>query len=154
VSVTRGHVAGSQRKTIESLREANAGLCRELERLRDKYNVDVAFWKAHAEGKDEACTALWAEVERLRHSAEMLEVECAAWKADRAAVCEDRERLIARVSDLTDQVDYWMGKEQILAKRVKDLEAALREWREAESSPDCVACCTLDAALADNIPRG
>jgi len=31
---THGHVAGSQRRTIESLREANAGLCRELEEAK------------------------------------------------------------------------------------------------------------------------
>ena len=30
--------------------------------------------------------------------------------------------------------------------------AALGEWREAESSPDCIACCTLDAALAGPQP--
>jgi hypothetical protein len=46
--------------------------------------------------------------------------------------------------------DAWKAAET----RVRELEAALRAWREAESSPDCVACCTLDAALADNIPRG
>jgi hypothetical protein len=46
--------------------------------------------------------------------------------------------------------DSWKAAEA----RVRELEGALREWREAESSPDCIACCTLDAALADNVSRG
>jgi len=33
---THGHVAGSQRRTIDGLREANAGLCRENQEWQDK----------------------------------------------------------------------------------------------------------------------
>jgi hypothetical protein len=44
---------------------------------------------------------------------------------DLLAALEEIERLKTRVSDLTDQVDYWMGKEQILAARVRELESKL-----------------------------
>jgi len=40
---TRGHVAGSQRRTIEGLREANAGLCREHAALKARVEAVLAL---------------------------------------------------------------------------------------------------------------
>jgi hypothetical protein len=46
MSVTRGHVAGSMSRTIEGLREANAGLCREHAALKARVEAVLAL---HAE---------------------------------------------------------------------------------------------------------
>jgi len=40
---THGHVAGSQRRTIEGLREANAGLCREHAALKARVEAVLAL---------------------------------------------------------------------------------------------------------------
>jgi hypothetical protein len=68
----------------------------EVERLRDKYNVDVAFWKAHAEGKDEACTALRAEVKRLTRDREAGEGH---WIGKLKAAESDRAALLAKLAE-------------------------------------------------------
>ena len=58
---------------------------------------------------------------------------------DLLAAIEEIDRQERRVADLTDQVDYWMGKEQTLAARVRELEATLarvinasRQYAESE----------------------
>jgi hypothetical protein len=128
-----------------------------------------------------------SECGRLLREAQAKLTAACAWEADRAAVCEDRERLIREVerlrverqedifrlerlradafaraekaeAEVEEKDRDWAGiyahdMAQVKAQREK-AEAALREWREAESSPDCIACCTLDAALADNVSRG
>jgi len=38
---THGHVAGSQRRTIENLREANAGLVKQLAEQQVEWRVDI-----------------------------------------------------------------------------------------------------------------
>jgi chromosome segregation ATPase len=86
VSVTRGHVAGSLQKTIEGLREANAGLCRELEEakgraesLQDRLSACTKDYISHRNGLMEAeaeHAALKARVEavlalaKVRHASE------------------------------------------------------------------------------------
>jgi hypothetical protein len=60
------------------------------------------------------------------------------------------ERLEAEVEQLKALGMVQAAKE--LLARAEKAEAALREWREAESSPDCIACCALDAALAGAKP--
>ena len=82
-----------------------------------------------------------------------LEAERDEWRdtarsemAGRAAA----EAEVARLRDIispSDAAAYEEGMAALQA-RVRALEGALREWREAESWPDCAACSVLDAALA------
>jgi hypothetical protein len=79
----------------------------------------------------------------------LVESECGRLLREAEARVKELEALLAEDRS-TAPWDAWKAAEA----RVRVLEGALREWREAESSPDCIACCTLDAALADNVPRG
>ena len=91
--------------------------------------------------------ALRAEVERLR--AEGLAI-ADGQIADRARL----EAEVARLRDIIAPGDAAAYEEGMAALQAREraLESALREWREAESFPDCIACCALDAALAGPQP--
>jgi hypothetical protein len=78
-------------------------------------------------------TAAEAEVERLR--AEGLAI------AD--GQIADRARLEAERDEWRDT-----ARNEMAGRRAAEAVGALREWREAESLPDCAACSVLDAALA------
>jgi hypothetical protein len=85
-----------QRRMTEADRQTILRLEAERDALRDKYNVDVAFWKAHAEGKDEACTALRAEVERLTRDREAGEGH---WIGKLKAAEAERAALLAKLAE-------------------------------------------------------
>jgi hypothetical protein len=66
------------------------------------------------------------------------------WQGRIAALEAEADSLRDRLSSVTE--DYIKHRNAL-----ERAEAALREWREAESAPDCVACCTLDAALCPEV---
>jgi len=78
-------------------------------------------------------SAAEAEIERLR--AEGLAI------AD--GQIADRARLEAERDEWRDT-----ARNEMAGRRAAEAVGALREWREAESLPDCAACSVLDAALA------
>jgi hypothetical protein len=93
--------------------------------------------------------AVAAEVERLRLDYDHLDAylmertgSMIGWKLRSEAA----EAEVARLRDIISPSDAAAYEEGMAA-----LQAALREWREAESAPDCVACCTLDAALCPEV---
>ena len=100
--------------------------------------------------REAECWAGAEEVVKLRAEVERLRAEGLAIADGQIA---DRERLEAEVARLRDIIapgDAAAYEEGMAALQAREraLEGALREWREAESWPDCAACSVLDAALA------
>jgi len=81
---------------------------------------------------------LEAELAEVRQRAEAAEAERDALRAG----SDEDARALLHLNDLLVAAEA----------RERALEAALREWREAECSPDCIACSVLDAALAGAEP--
>ena len=111
-----------------------------LDKLGNAYDAAATAW-----GRDEA--------EYIRTVARL--------RAEGLAIADgqiaDRERLEAEVARLRDIIapgDAAAYEEGMAALQAREraLEGALREWREAESWPDCAACSVLDAALAGAKP--
>ena len=86
MSVTRGHVAGSQRKTIENLREANAGL---MKQLTSAQNL--------AQEWQDRCLAMQTERDSARHTHEatvaLLDQAATDYRKDRDAAQAEWDRL-------------------------------------------------------------
>ena len=87
--------------------------------------------------------ALRVEVVRLRMAVGLADPGLLLLAATTRAKAAEAER-DALMDDVQSTGKLWHEAES----RAEKAEAALREWREAESSPDCIACCALDAALA------
>ena len=126
------------REAIRAVLAENASVNRVAGHLSD-----LATWWVGKAGQ------LEAEVERLR--AEGLAI------AD--GQIADRERLEAERDEWRDTARNEMAgraaAEAALDRVTRNwgwLNLALREWREAESWPDCAACSVLDAALAGAKP--
>jgi chromosome segregation ATPase len=132
VSVSRGQVAGSMRKTIDNLREANAGLVKQLAEVQ-------------------------AEIERLR----VHEDASAQFLAERDAIRVELEKALAEVARLTAEiseyrigVDFWRGRATKLEAEVSRLRAALRLKMDEYKQHDpgwCAACDSARAALAPEV---
>lgn len=87
---------------------------------------------------------------RLRAAEAERDEARADWVAlvDEAASTEaERDALTEKLSLVTE--DYIKHRNAL-----ERAEAALREWREAESLPDCAACSVLDAALVSECRHG
>ena len=101
---------------------------------------------------------LWEQAKAERDA---LRAEVGRLEAEGLAIADgqiaDRARLEAEVARLRDIIapgDAAAYEEGMAALQAREraLEGALREWREAESLPDCAACSVLDAALAGAKP--
>lgn len=75
----------------------------------------------------------------------LLEAEVARYQNALTEAVSNKVHAEAEVARLRDIISP--GDAAAYEQGMAVLQAALREWREAESLPDCVACCTLDAAL-------
>ena len=100
-------------------------------------------------------------IDRLEAERDALRAEVGRLEAEGLAIADgqiaDRARLEAEVARLRDIIapgDAAAYEEGMAALQAREraLEGALREWREAESWPDCAACSVLDAALAGAKP--
>ena len=91
-----------------------------------------------------------AERDALRAEVKRREAECWAGAEEVVKLRAEVERLRDIIAP-GDAAAYEEGMAALQA-RERALESALREWREAESFPDCIACCALDAALAGAKP--
>ena len=113
----------------------------------------VAMKKHHAnlEAERDALRAGSDEDARaLLHLNDLLtaaESEVARLRAEGLAIADgqiaDRARLEAERDEWRDT-----ARNEMAGRRAAEAVGALREWREAESLPDCAACSVLDAALA------
>ena len=86
MSVSRGHVAGSMRKTIDNLREANAGL---MKQLTSAQNL--------AQEWQDRCLAMQTERDSARHTHEatvaLLDQAATDYRKDRDAAQAEWDRL-------------------------------------------------------------
>jgi DNA repair exonuclease SbcCD ATPase subunit len=142
------------RKTIESLREANAGLCRELEEAKvllasrafelgeQKARVEAErdALRCAADGLKQCCEEQRAEVERLK--AEMLFDE-----QNETRIVSALEARAERAEAALLSIEEW-AREQLggivpahfILNRVRDARAALRDATPREEDHECPSC--------------
>ena len=166
-----GEVREAIRAVLDLVRvqyEANE----EMTRLLTDAQADVSQMEGVARGYMLAAEKAEAEVERLERARlrsadwltfEKMEAEVERLRAEGLAIADgqiaDRERLEAERDEWRDTARNEMAgraaAEAALDRVTRNwgwLNLALREWREAESWPDCAACSVLDAALAGAKP--
>ena len=101
---TRGQVAGSMRKTIESLREANAGLCRENQAWQDRCLAEQI-----ARGVAEA------EIARLTALLDVSERKLGEWRERGAEEKRFREALRDLMASDLDPAEWVRAKQRARA---------------------------------------
>jgi len=113
---THGHVAGSQRRTIESLREANAGLCRELEQAKVLLasmccvcEGDCCNGKRKAEAELRRAEQFWASAqeraEKLESERDALRRESQEWQDRCLATQTERDEWRTIAEELRSKLD-------------------------------------------------
>lgn len=152
-----------QRNLIETLERRIKGLhfandtfgdaisrAERAEAERDALRAEVAQVEGVARGYMLAAEKAEAErdalADRVAAEGATAAAEIARLRADLADIVTNDEGRRGEVARLSAEVERQRERAIRQHGRAERLEAALREWRAAESSPDCIACCALDAA--------